>query len=279
MNDKQLKSLIHNNNIPKFMIFIDENPYNISIYKNQIVKAIGLPLVYYGDIQEAVYEASSLLAEDCIYYIRIDASDKIISGKKNVASFESALSILKNINKYVIVVLTNKDKVPKQFLNDVVFFNKHDYNSLFSFAKQVCDMNKINLSNDRLNELIEKSNCDFGIVINVLAQLATMSQLGESIEDFEFCDYRKGDIFIMCDKILARDESAWEYFNLVKNDTVMIVFNLYRKAREKLKSTNSMYYANIMCICEHIFNGIASGDIKSEYALKYLMSSVFGMDI
>ena len=272
MNNNQLKELIYKNNIPKFMIFIDNNPYNISVYKNQIIKRINLPISYYDDIQEAVCDASSLLSEDCIYFIRVDSNDKTI---KKTTVFESALTTLKGTNKYIIIILNNKDKVPKAFINDIVYFDKYDYNSLFSFSKQVCVVNKLNISDNRLQELIEKSDCDFGIVTNVLSQLAILAQANGNVETFDFCDYRKGNIFTLCDKILAKDKSAWEYSYLVNNEAMMVAFNLYKKARERLKATNSIYYADIICECEYIFNGIASGEIKDEYALKYLISKIF----
>lgn len=272
MNNNQLKELINKNQIPKFMIFIDNNPYNISIYKKQIVKKINLPINYYNDIQEAASEASSLISEDCIYFVRVDNNDKIL---KKASLFETALSVLKTSGQYSIVVLNDKSKVPKSFINDVIYFDKYDYNSLFSFSKQVCEMNNIKISDAKIQELVEKSDCDLGIATNVLAQLSVLSQIGGDAESFDFCDYRKGNVFTLCDKILSKSDDTWEYSYLLKNDTMMVTFNLYRKARERLKSTNSKYYAKIICECEYIFNGIASGEVKDEYALKYLISNIF----
>ncbi len=272
MDSNQLKELIRKREIPKFMIFIDNNPYNMSLYKNQIVKIINLPVLYHTDIQDAIYEASSFLAEDSIYYIRIDSTDKIL---KKSELFSDALSTLKKIGQYTLVILNDKGKVPKAFLGDTVVFDKYDYNSLYAFGKQVCELNKIPLSNNKLQELIDKSDCDLGVASNTLMQLSTLNKAGGDIESFEFCDYRKGNIFVLCDKILSKDNSAWEYSQLVSNETMMVAFNLWKKARERLKSTNSIYYANIICECEYIFNGITTGDIKDEYALKYLIAKIF----
>ena len=276
MFPNELKQMIHRREIPKFLIFLDNDPYQSFIYKGQIAKIVGLPTNYYADLEDALYDASMLLSEDCMYVVQIDVSTtKGFNGQaeKN----KTLLNALKELDKYVIILFENydnkKSSLLSSFKDDIVIFNKQNTNALYDYITKICVANKTTLPQAEILALIEKSNNDLGVIVNTLEQMCILNKIGYDASSFELCDYRKGDLFVLIDKILAQDKTAWEYSTLVKDSPSVIAYNLYRKARERFMTTNSSYYSKLMEICEKVFNGINDGSIKDSYALKYLIYS------
>lgn len=268
----ELKQMIYRKEVPNFLIFIDNDPYQAFVYKAQIARLVGQPVNYYPTLEEAVYDASMVLSDDCMYVVQMDGSKGL--NEKH----QALLQALKDAGKYSIVMLENynEKKSPlNAFKNNVVIFNKQDTKHLFEYAVKVCASNNVVIPQEELLALIEKSNNDFGVVINTLEQLCTLSKMGKDISFYNFADYREGNLFELIDMIIARNENAWQYSTLVKDSPSVIAFNLYRKAREKTKTTNSAYYMKLMELCERIFNGINDGSIKESWALKYLIYNAF----
>lgn len=263
---QDLKNRIANKDIPKTLIFIDDNPYLVSIYMHRIEKALNLPSSYYGDIEEAISDARIILADECIYIVTLDSKSKILSKEDK---FKDILDSIAVLDKYFIVILPSNKKIKN---DNAIIFAKSTPLELTKIVEKTCELNHFKITNNAIYELIKRSDCDLGVIMNVLEQLKSLGRSVYDIEDIPSYDYRKGDIFTLIDKIISRDKNIWEYVPLIKDSPSVIAYNLYAKAREKATTySNASYYIGLMRIAEEVYRRISDGTIKDTYALKYLI--------
>lgn len=274
MDIKLLKSDILSNNIPKFLIFIEEEPALSRQYIHSISNTLNKAYKYYDTADAVIYDVSTDLRNDYVYIIYND--DKSL---KNSAYIDALVQTGRNI----IMCFPSIDKnssVYKEYKKYFVFFEKLDEDSLLAYAIKKCKDNNCSIEQNRLVELVRHCNCDLGALLNELEKIFILGQensnvLVDYMLENGFPDYRQTDMFEVINKMLRKDYSAFKDLMKIDVSVVTVVFNMYNSARNYLLKTRNPFYSRVMKTCYEIYNGIIDGTMSQTYALQYLLFKIY----
>lgn len=272
MDIKLLKASILSNTIPKFLVFVNREPVLCRQYIDKIASTTNLPYKYYDSASSVIYDTTTNLKDDYLY---------CIYGDTKALTVDEYYNYLTTCDRNVIVILDDIDKVQLKDKNIVVEFNKVDRNTMCAYYTKYLADRKIQVSQEKLFEIIDCCDQDLGIVQNEIDKIVTLDQdrsdvLVEYLLKNGFPDYRKINTDTFVKKILKNDKGAFrDYLKLEENPTSVILC-LYSYARNLLLQTSNKRYADIMRVCFDMFNGTVDGSLSDIYTLKYLMCEVVG---
>ena len=272
MDIKLLKSSILSNTIPKFLVFVNREPVLCRQYIDKIASTTNLPYKYYDDAKSVIYDTTTNLKEDYLYCIYNDTK---------ALTVDEYYNYLTTCDRNIIVVLDNIDKVQIKDRSIVVEFNKVDRNTMCAYYTKYLKDRNIQVSQDKLFEIIDCCDQDLGIVQNEIDKVVTLGQsssdiLVEYLLKNGFPDYRKVNTETFVKKILKNDTSAFRDLLKLDENTTSVILYLYSYARNLLLQTSNKRYADIMRVCFDMFNGTVDGSLSDTYTLKYLMCEVVG---
>ena len=274
MDIKLLKSDILSNNIPKFLIFIEEEQALAKQYLTTIAKTLNKDCKYYDTADNVIYDVQTNIKSDCIYVILND---------KNILTNPQYIESLKALNRYIIVRLDTVDRsndVYKQYKQLFVNFSRIDKYAILSYALKKCKDNKIMINQDKLEQLVDNCNCDLGCVINELDKVIILSQensnvLFDYMLDNGFSDYRQTNIFTFINHILTSNIVVFEEKQRIVDSPMTILYNLYNTAKSRFIKDKDARCLKIMKICNELYNSIVDGTINDIYAIDYLLLRCF----
>jgi DNA polymerase III delta subunit len=274
MDIKLLKSDILSNNIPKFLIFIEEEQALAKQYLTAISKTLNKECKYYDTADNVIYDIQTNIKSDCIYVILND---------KNLLNNRNYIESLRSLNKYIIVRLDSVDKsnnVYKEYKQLFVNFSKIDKYALLAYVQKKCKDNKISVNQDKLEQLIDNCNYDLGCIINELDKIITLSQENSNILfDYMlyngFSDYRQTNVFLFINHIIAGDICVFSEKQRLVDSPMAILYNLYNTARNKFIKDKDSRCLRIMQICSQLYNSIIDGTLSDTYAIDYLLLRCF----
>ena len=274
MDIKLLKSDILTNNVPKFLIFIEEEPALSKQYITYISNTLNKAYRYYSTADEVIYEATTNMREDFVYVIYND--QKVITNPKYTAELAS-------LNRNIIVCFPDIDKTSefyKSNKSNIVIFERLDKYSLLAYAQKQCANKKITVDQSKLEQIIECCDCRLGALNNELEKIFILQQSNSNIlVDYllqnGFPDYRSVNIFDFINQVLACDKRAFKTALKIDDSPVGIIYALYNSARKKLLASRNQFYGTVMEVCYKVYNGIIDGTFSDRYALAYLLSQIY----
>ena len=274
MDIKLLKSDILTNNIPDFLIFIEEEPALSKQYITHISNTLNKAYKYYDSADAVIYDITTNLKEDYVYIIYNDAN--ILKNPKYISNLES-------LKRNIIVCLPTVDKTSafyKENKTHIVVFEQLDTYSLLAYAQKLCKNHKTTIDQDKLLTLISYCDNRLGVLLNELDKIFILGQdnsnlLADYMMKNGFPDYRKVNMFEFINKVLYKKEEA--FIDLIKltDSPVSIIYNMYYTARKKLLDTRNPYFGYIMSLCFNAYSGIIDGTMSDKYALKHIMLSIY----
>ena len=274
MEFKVFKACVLSNNIPKFLVFIQKEYMLVKQYLQHISKSLNKDLDFYNSIDEAIYALQTNIMQDKIYIIYNDA---------NILKNDEYIKSIIDSNKYVFLIYDNLDKntnLYKNFESNLVIFNKLDKYQILAYIQSKLKQEKINISQDKLLQLIDYCNCDFSIVLNELDKIIILNQENSSLlVDYmlknEFQDYREHNIFIFINKLLNKNISVInDIYNIIDN-SVIVLYNIFMCAKKKFVDTKNNQLLKIMKLAYNLYIDILEKRIDERYALKYLLLEIF----
>lgn len=274
MDIKLLRTDIKSNMIPKFLIFIGEEQALARQYIDSISTTSNKYHKFYSTADEVLVETSSNLRDDFLYVILNDTS--IL---KNPNYISSLIATGRNI----IVYFTNPvdDLFIKANKEYIVDFKKIDKYSIVAYLMQKLHNEKIEVTQEKIETLVDYCNCDFGICLNELDKVISLGQASANyLTDYMlsngFSDYRQTNLFSFVQKILYGKVSAFDDTQRIGDSIISIITVLYNQARLKLVETNDERYGSIMTLCNKLDSGIKDGSVDTNSTLKYLLLKVIG---
>lgn len=276
MDIKVLKASITANTLPKFFIFVEKEPALCKQYITAMSNTLGKAYSYYNTADEVLYDITTNLRNDYLYVIYDD--------KKILENLDYIEHLIKT-GRHIIVSFSELDKgsaLYKKYKEYVTIFNKLDEWTLLAYLQKQCKENKVSIEQDKLRVLINRCDCNLGMILNEMDKIFTLAQsnsnlLMEYMLNNGFSDFRKINIFVFIDKLLAKDKTAFEDLIKITDSPVTIIYNLYKTAKKRLFNTRKPFYGYIMSLCYEIYNGIIDGTMSDKYALKYLMLQLFAL--
>ena len=273
MDIKELKSYISANNIPKFLIFNVENALLCKQYLVSISSTLGKHYKYYDTADEVLYETSTNLKDDYLYIILND--DKVLKNQNYITE-------LKNTNRNVVLYYSELD-IKSNFFStnqsDIVTFKQLDKYTIVAYLMKQLEKSKIDISQDKIETLVDYCNCDLGCCMNELDKIIVLGQSNSNavfkyLADKGFSDYRRTNIFTFLNKLLNKDISVFDDASRLDENFIGLLVLLYKNARTRLLSTNNHRYADIMQLCYKLDSCIKDGRLKDTYLLDYLLLKV-----
>lgn len=265
MKLKELRSLIHSNEIPKFMIFNVDEPNLAKQYIQSMATVLNKHFKYYDNSKEVIYETAVNIREDFLYII-LNEKDADIEG-------------LLKTNRYIILYYTNKNllsKIDKKYSKYIVDFDKIDKYTTLAYMIKYLQNNKIEINQDKLEKLIEHSNYNFSITINELDKVVALNQARSNIAmeymlEEGFTDFRRTNIFKFINKIIYKDKTLFEDLKRL-DESVIGLFNLlYKQIRNIVTKRDNQRLFEMMKLITKLDTGIKDGTISDKYALDYLL--------
>ena len=274
MDVKLLKSSILSNNIPKLLIFVEDEPALSKQYITSISNTLNKAYKYYDTADEVIYETTTNMREDFVYIIYNDS--KILSNPTYIQE-------LQKLNRNIIVCFSELDKNSTLFKDNktlVVIFPRLDRLSLLAYAQKLCKTHKITIDQNRLLEIIDCCDCRMGAVTNELDKIFILEQANSNVLanymlTHGFPDYRKVNVYQFIDKVLSRNREALRDFYKIEDKSVGLIVLLYNNARRKLLETRHPFYGKIMQFCYEAYNGIIDGTLSDVYAFKNILYQIF----
>lgn len=274
MDIKLLKSDILSNNIPKFLIFVEEEQALAKQYLTTIAKTLNKDCKYYDTVDNVIYDIQTNIKSDCIYVVLNDKS--ILQNKNYIES-------LKALNKYIIIRLDSIDKsneVYKQYKQFFVNFSKIDKYAILAYVLKKCKDNKIMVNQDKLEQLIDNCNCDLGCVINELDKIIVLAQENSNILfDYMmsngFSDYRQTNVFTFINHIISKNKIVFEEKQKLVDSPMTVLYNLYNTAKSRFVKDKDPRCLDIMKVCNELYNAIVDGTLNDTYAVDYLLLRCF----
>ena len=141
------------------------------------------------------------------------------------------------------------------------------------------EKSKIDISQDKIETLVDYCNCDLGCCMNELDKIIVLGQSNSNLvfkylADKGFSDYRRTNIFTFLNKLLNKDVSVFDDASRLDENFIGLLVLLYKNARTRLLSTNNHRYAGIMQLCYKLDSCIKDGRLKDTYLLDYLLLKV-----
>lgn len=270
MDIKLLKTAIKQNSIPNLMIFIGDEQALCKQYIELISTTLRKHYKFYESADEVLVETSTNMREDFLYVILND--DKVLKKPDYVKA-------LNDVNRNIILYFTNFDK-KSQFYKDnkdyCVSFDRVDKYSIVAYLQRQLQKHSIEVSQDRLEKLVDLCDCNLGYCINELDKIIVLDQKNSNnLFDFMlqngFPDYRQVNVFSFVHKIVNNDLTLLKD-QLKMSESVVGILNLvYKQAQNKLGSTDNFSLANLMQVCSELDSRIKDGTTSDIYALDYLL--------
>lgn len=274
MNIKALKGCILANNIPKFLIFNQQEPALAKQYVEKISNTLNKNLKYFDNLDELIIDIQSNISNDAIYiYLKNEYDNKYIK----------YIDTCININKYIYLLFDNidkKDNIYENYSDYIINFNKLDTYTILAYIEKVLKDNSIEINQELLIKLIENSNNNLGIILNELDKIIVLQQDNSNILmnymlENGFSDYREINLFSFINKLLKKDITVFNEFYKLNESTVNILLNLYKQSRMKFIDTKNNAYLKIMKLTGIVLNKILDGTFDEKYALKYILIQIF----
>lgn len=271
MDIKLLKTDILSNNIPKFMIFIDNEYALCKQYIKYISNTTNKAYKYYNTADEVLYDITTNLKEDYVYIIYND-----LSILKNLAYIDKLILT----NKNIIVYYNEFNKCLDKYKEYVVKFNKLDKYTILAYLIKVCNTNKVSITTNKLETLIDYCNCDLNICLNELDKIISLNQENSNILfDYMlnngFSDYRHTSLDKLIDKILNNDISVYNDIYKINESPISILIALYNRAKYRFLSLKNTNDCKLMKCCSDLCQRIIDGTISDTYAIKYLLNKCY----
>ena len=261
MNSSVLKQLIINNQIPKFMVFIENEPINARAYIDLISKKINKPVVIYDSIDNVIYDITTGLIDDRLYYILND--EQIFKNQTYIASLNS-------FDENIIIGFDGI-KISDNFLRDnaqfIYTFDKGDTDILLKYIRKRYTV----FANDtELKDLIACSDNKLSQINNELDKVALLSEeeQKEYFKNKKYPDIRQIDNMSVMLMVLNKNKEFFKHIDILINNAVQSLLAIYTMARKKFVSTNDKYYAKLMILCFKAHSSIMDGTMTSENAMK-----------
>ena len=261
MDVKLLKSSILSNNIPKLLIFVEDEPALSKQYITSISNTLNKAYRYYDTADEVIYETTTNMREDFVYIIYNDS--KILANPQYIQE-------LQKLNRNILVCFSELDRNSSLFKdnkNIVVVFPRLDRLSLLAYAQKLCKTHKITIDQEKLLEIIDCCDCCMGAVTNELDKIFILEQANSNV----LANY----MFQFIDKVLCRNKEALKDFYKIEDKSVGLIVLLYNSARKKLLETRHPFYGKIMQFCYRAYNGIVDGTLSDSYAFKNILYQIF----
>ena len=270
MDVKLLKTDILINSVPKFLIFVANEPTLCKQYIDSISNTVGLEYTYYLDVDAAIIDITNNIKKDVIYIILND--QKILKNQEYVEK-------LSKFNKYIIVYFNDLDKTSQFYKNNKAFtvvFNRLDMYTILAYMQKKCNAAKVNVAQDKLLKLIDNCNCNLGECLNELDKILVLAQensnvLMEYMLNNGFSDYRQTNVFQFVNKILNKDKSVFDDKQRLVDSFMNVIYNLYNQAKQRFIQSKDEYYLKCMKLSSKMFNGIVDGTINDTYAINYIL--------
>lgn len=264
MNSSVLKQLIINNQIPKFMVFIENEPINARAYIDLISKKINKPVVIYDSIDNVIYDITTGLVDDKLYYILND--EQIFKNQTYIA----------NLNSFDENIIIGFDgiKISDNFLRDnaqfIYTFDKGDIDTLLKYIRKKYNTFANLSTDDELKDLIACSDNKLSQINNELDKVALLSEKEqkEYFKNKEYPDIRQIDNMSVMLMVLNKNKEFLKHVDVLINNAVQSLLAIYTMARKKFVSTNDKYYAKLMILCFKTHSNIIDGTMTSENAMK-----------
>ena len=270
MEVKALKAAVLTNNIPKFLIFIEDEQELAKQYITTISNTVSRPLKYYDCIDDVLYDIGNNFKEDVIYVVMND--QKVFKNDRYIEE-------LIKTDKRIILRYDSFDKKSEAYKNYKAYcvtFPKLDNYTILKYLTKKCEENGVAIEQEKLLTLIDNCNCDLGECLNEMDKIFTLEQANSNVlMDYMlnngFSDYRQVNMFSLINKIINKDQKAFKD-RLKSNDSPMsILMNLYSTAKKRLSETKNNEYAKYMTMCKDLCFGIIDGSVNDRSALSYLM--------
>lgn len=272
MDIKLLKNSIFQNNIPNLMIFNVKESMLSKQYIDSIAKTLNVETRYFDKADEVIYNVTSNMREDFLYIIYNDES------------------VLKNINyieelnkfreRHIIIYfndLDTKENLYKTYKDLVVTFEPLDKYTLVAYLMKQLDKNKIEVSQERIEKLVDFCDCRLGCCLNELDKIITLEQASSNmLVDYMFnngfSDYRNTNVYSFVNKILNKDKSVFEDKFRFNDNIVSLLTILYNYTESRIKINYSdMRLADILELVSKLDSGIKDGTLNGDYILDYLL--------
>lgn len=275
MTITELKTLVLQNRIPKFLIFVENDPTLCRQYIDKIASTTNLPYKFYTDVKSAVYDITTNIKDDYLYCVYHD---------EDALASDSYREFLTKTDRNIILVLASIDTTKKYYgalASRVVVFNPVDRNTLCAYFMKYLDKNGVKVSQEKLLEIIDCCNQNLGITQNEIDKIVTLEQensevLVQYLLQNGFPDYRQVTTDAFVKRIIQNDKTVFSDLLKVSDPCMTVLLYLYNNARSLLMATSSKRCVAIMRKCFEMFNGIVDGSVSDTYALKYLLCEVMG---
>lgn len=276
MEIKLLKTSILTNNIPKFLIFIEDEIALSDMYKEKISKMLNKPIKVYSSCEHIAYDLQTNVISDSIFVINEDKP------------FDNhALEIIKNSGKNCIICTHSVDNIKnKDLLVYCVHFKKLDHYTVLAYLMKKLKDKNIAIEQDSVEKLVDYCEDNLGECLNELDKVITLvdgssSEINNKIVmdymlECEFSDYRQTNVKAFTDKVCAKNTEAIDEVYRLSDSPIYVLSLLYAKARYSFITYKRPYSKRIMEVCYEIYKGILSNTIDSEYAMKYLVEELYG---
>lgn len=270
---KVLKSSIMSNTIPKFLIFVEEEPALAKQYIVNISNTIRKPYKYYDSADTALYDMTSGLHDECLYVITDDSKAK--------KDYEKYVKALEDCKENVILSFSKMDyktEFFKKYHDRFVIFEKQDKYTLLSYAQRLCKEHSINVEQEKLLTLVEYCDCNLGEIVNELDKIFTLGQTSANnlmsymIEN-GFSDYRQVTVQSFAEKAVVGNKEALKLLLRSNISAVEGLMFMYNKAKYNLCNYKNPYFGDVMELCCDTIDKVTADpiELKDDYALRYVI--------
>lgn len=262
MNSSVLKQIISNNkSIPSLLIFIENEPINARAYVDLIAKKINKPVVIYDTADNVLYDLTTGLVSDRLYYILND---------KQILKNQNYIASLNSFNENIIVGFRDIE-ISDNFLNDnaqfIYTFEKGDTETLLAYIKR--KYKTLTATDNQLKHLISYSDNRLSQINNELDKVVLLSENEQNkyFSDINYPDIRYMDNMSVMLMIINKNKDFLKHINSLIDNAIPSMLAIYTMARKKFVVTNDKYYAKLMILCFKAHSSIIDGTMTSENAI------------
>lgn len=274
MDIKVLKTDILSFNVPNFLIFVDGEHALVKQYIDQIALTVGKRPKYFYDIDFAVKELEDSTDNNVLY---------IVGGQVEKFDYTKYIEYFKeDKSNNIILLIPSVERSAPWYKNNkdfFVFFEKLDRITLLAYSMKLCKKYKCSVSQERLLSLIDKCDCNLGIILNELDKIFVLGQENSNtVFDYMsksgFSDYRKVNVYDFVNRLLNMDESVLRDLHRIDEQPVSVLTLIYNVSKKRMESSNNSRYIKVMEICNNMCQGIVDGTIDAQYALKFAIMEI-----
>lgn len=275
MDLRLLKADIQSNSVPTFLVFVDEEPTLCKQYIQFMADTLNKPARYYDKADQVLYDIDTNIKDDYLFIVYAD--DKVLKNPAYAEEFKKRTE--RNI-VYLIHSIDKRTEFYKKNSKFVVEFPKLNNYTILAYLENMLKEGKVAVDEKKLLTLIDRCDCNLGECINETDKIIALGQtdsnlLCDYMEKDGFSDYRKTNIFNLIEKILHKDPTAFDDLTRLYDSPVLVLYNLYFRARQLLLQTKMNGFASVMKLCRGVYEDLVTGKIGDKYALKYLMLEIY----